>query len=93
MPVKKHIPQRTCVACRETKNKRDLIRIVKMPELAIIVDETGKAQGRGAYLCRRLECWQNGLSRGAISRALKTTLSPQDQKVLETYAADHFQAG
>lgn len=93
MPVKKHIPQRTCVACRETKNKRDLIRIVKTPELAIIVDETGKAQGRGAYLCRRLECWQNGLSRGAISRALKITVSPEAHKMLETYATDHFQTG
>lgn len=90
MPVKKHIPQRTCVACRETKNKRDLIRIVKTPESVIIVDETGKAQGRGAYLCRRQECWQSGLLRGAVSRALKATLSPEDQKMLETYAADHF---
>ena len=49
-------PQRTCVGCREEKDKKDLIRIVHTPEDEYLVDPGGKAAGRGAYLCRSAEC-------------------------------------
>ncbi|MGC9521849.1 MAG: RNase P modulator RnpM [Anaerolineae bacterium] len=85
-PKQKHVPLRTCVACRETKPKRDLVRIVLTPEGHITVDETGKQNGRGAYLCRRRLCWQKALQRGSLSRALRAQLSPQDIALLEAYA-------
>jgi predicted RNA-binding protein YlxR (DUF448 family) len=85
-PKRRHIPQRTCVACREVKDKRDLIRIVRTPEHRIIVDETGKAHGRGAYLCKQLSCWQKGLSRGIINRTLKVSISDEDLIALEKYS-------
>jgi len=89
-PKKKHKPQRTCIACREVKNKQDLIRIVRTPEQEIVVDETGKAQGRGAYLCGQGACWQKALNRGIISRALKTSLTEQDAEALREFASVSF---
>jgi predicted RNA-binding protein YlxR (DUF448 family) len=50
----KHVPRRTCVACRETDAKRQLIRLVRTPEGTVEVDPTGKRNGRGAYLCARV---------------------------------------
>ena len=87
-PKKKHKPQRICIACRQVKNKQALIRIVRTPEQRIVVDETGKAQGRGAYLCKQMTCWQKALNRGIISRALKTPLTDQDAAALKQYAAE-----
>ena len=69
----KHRPQRTCIACRETKDKRDLIRVVRTPAGDLIVDPTGKANGRGAYLCRQASCWEKGLQKQRLAQALKIT--------------------
>lgn len=88
MVRKKHVPQRTCVACRTVSPKRDLIRVVRTSEGSVIVDETGKAQGRGAYLCRNAGCWEEGLSRNAIGRALRVTLTDEDRSALKMYVAD-----
>lgn len=52
---KKKQPVRTCIGCKEAKDKRELIRIVRTPEGEILVDPTGKKSGRGAYICRNLE--------------------------------------
>lgn len=67
---KKHIPQRTCVACREVNDKKALIRVVKTPE-GVCIDPTGRMPGRGAYLHDTKECWEKALKRGALTRALK----------------------
>ena len=56
MDGKKKIKMRRCVACREIKNKFELIRTVKTPEGKFIIDATGKANGRGAYLCKSEKC-------------------------------------
>ena len=77
MTRQKHRPQRTCVACRKTKDKRELIRVVRIPEGDVTVDPTGKLNGRGAYLCRQESCWDKGLEKGYIARALKTTISAE----------------
>ena len=87
MGRKKHIPQRSCIACREVKDKRDLVRIVRTPEQAIIIDEKGKAPGRGAYICRRRACWDKGLSKDVIGRALKTSISEEALIILRDYAS------
>lgn len=83
---KKHIPVRTCVACRSTDAKRALVRIVRLTEGQVVVDETGKRNGRGAYLCRRRACWQKALKTGALARALKTTLNAESLALLQAYA-------
>jgi predicted RNA-binding protein YlxR (DUF448 family) len=85
-PRQKHIPQRTCVSCRQTKAKRDLIRVVLLAEGGIVVDETGKRNGRGAYLCRDHVCWDQAVRRGSLSRALRVDLQPEDLVVLEAFA-------
>jgi predicted RNA-binding protein YlxR (DUF448 family) len=72
----KHVPQRTCVGCREVHSKRTLIRVVRTPE-GILVDLTGKMAGRGAYLHERRHCWEIGI-KSALARALRTELSTQD---------------
>ena len=85
-PVRrKHVPQRTCVGCREVLPKRSLIRIVRHPE-AIHIDSTGKLAGRGAYLHDRRSCWERGL-KGALAHALKTELTTADREKLLAFLA------
>jgi predicted RNA-binding protein YlxR (DUF448 family) len=79
----KHIPQRTCVGCREVLSKRQLIRVVRTEE-GLRVDPTGKRAGRGAYLHDRPSCWVRGL-KGALAHALKTEIKPDDRARLEEF--------
>jgi predicted RNA-binding protein YlxR (DUF448 family) len=79
---RKHVPQRTCIACREVKAKRELVRLVRTPEGALVIDETGKRNGRGAYLCRQHTCWEAVLEGGQISRALKMEIGEQEKAIL-----------
>lgn len=68
----KHIPQRTCIACRTVRGKREFVRIVYGPERHVQADATGKKSGRGAYLCRQLECWDEALAQPQrLQQALK----------------------
>ena len=82
---KRHIPQRTCVACHTKRPKRDLVRLVQPAEGKIIVDESGKLNGRGAYLCRQRACWENALARHLLDRALRQTLNDEELDVLRAY--------
>jgi len=77
----KHVPQRTCVACRLTDAKRGLIRLVRTPEGRVEVDPTGKRHGRGAYLCHRLACWEQALKRHALGRALRVDRLSTDNQI------------
>jgi len=79
----KHVPQRTCIACRETLSKKELMRIVRTPD-SVRYDPTGKAPGRGAYLHNKRSCWERAL-RGSLARALKTEISREDRKKLEEF--------
>ncbi|HJQ13338.1 MAG TPA: YlxR family protein [Anaerolineales bacterium] len=79
----KHVPQRTCVGCREVLPKRKMIRIVRTGD-GVQIDPTGKLAGRGAYLHDRHECWERGL-KGALGHALKTTLTQEDRARLESF--------
>ena len=78
LPRPRHVPQRTCVACRQGKAKRDLVRVVRTTSGAIRVDPTGKLSGRGAYQCLSADCWTSALHRGALPRALKIDALPED---------------
>ena len=71
----KKIPMRMCVGCREMKEKRDLIRIVRTPEGDAVLDPTGKKSGRGAYVCRRTECLQRAIRQKQLERQLEITLT------------------
>ena len=82
MKRRKHNPQRTCLVCRESKDKRLLLRVVRTPEGQIIVDPTGKANGRGAYLCRQSQCLDKGLTKERLAQALKTNVSPDEMAAL-----------
>ena len=81
---RKHVPQRTCVGCREVVAKRSLIRIVRSPQ-GVMVDPTGKMPGRGAYLHDLRACWEKGL-KGALAQALKTTLMDEERERLTAFA-------
>ena len=66
----KKIPMRTCVGCGETKEKNQLIRVIRTPDGQIVLDRTGRANGRGAYLCDREECLEKAIKRKSLGRAL-----------------------
>src|SRR4051812_22477496 len=85
-PRPKHVLQRTCIACRSHDAKRGLVRIVRTPTGTVEVDETGKKNGRGAYLCRIGECWETGLARKALENALKVPLDPETRARLKVLA-------
>lgn len=80
MPKPRKIPQRMCVGCREMKNKRGLLRIVRTPEGAIEVDITGKKAGRGAYVCPNIECLNQAIKRKSLHKALEKEIP---QEILE----------
>ncbi len=65
----KKIPQRSCVVCRTRKDKNELIRIVKNQTNEIILDESGKKPGKGAYICDSIECLEKGIKSKAFKKA------------------------
>ena len=78
-----HVPQLTCVGCREVLPKRKMVRLVRTAD-GVQIDPTGKLAGRGAYLHDRRECWERGL-KGALGHALKTSLTLEDRARLEEF--------
>ncbi len=76
---RKHVPQRTCVACRQVKPKKELIRIVRSSSGEIEIDETGKKSGRGAYLCAKRTCWEIALTKKRLEHALKTQITMEER--------------
>jgi predicted RNA-binding protein YlxR (DUF448 family) len=74
------------VSCRETRAKRDLIRIVRAPDGSVRVDASGRANGRGAYVCRDAACIDHAIDRGALSRALHAALPGMLRAELRTAA-------
>ena len=67
----KKVPQRKCIACQERDFKKGLMRIVKNKESQIFLDPTGKANGRGAYICKDAECLKKAIKSKALNRAFK----------------------
>jgi len=83
----KHVPMRTCVACRESKPKRELLRVVRTPEGSVQLDASGKKAGRGAYLCARLSCWETALKRKRLEDEFEVAISPEDRAALDAFIA------
>ena len=67
----KKIPQRQCIGCREMNNKKDLIRILKTDTEGIIIDVTGKKNGRGAYICPNADCFAKAVASKGLERSFK----------------------
>ena len=76
-PAPKKVPMRQCVGCREHRAKRELVRVVRSPEGTISLDFSGKANGRGAYLCRNPECLRKAVKARALERAFGAAV-PED---------------
>jgi len=79
--VHKHIPQRTCVVCRTTDAKRQLLRLVRTTE-GVFVDPSGKAHGRGAYVCDDNDCRHKVAQGQVLNKALRTSLTDADRERL-----------
>ena len=71
----KDLPKRTCIGCNEVKFKKDLIRIVKNKEGEIFIDKTGKANGRGAYICESIDCLEKAIKTKRLERNFETQIS------------------
>jgi predicted RNA-binding protein YlxR (DUF448 family) len=72
--MQKKIPMRKCVGCGEMKEKKELIRVIKTPEDEILLDRTGRANGRGAYICANKECFAKAIKNKGLERSLKSQI-------------------
>lgn len=68
---------RMCIACREMKDKKTLMRIVKNKEGKIFIDETGKANGRGAYICKDIKCLEKLKKQKILNKTFKCMVAPE----------------
>lgn len=89
--MNKKIPMRQCVGCGEMKNKKEMLRVIKTAEDKILLDTTGKKNGRGAYICSDGDCLKKAIKTKGLERSLKTAI-PQEvienlTKEMETIAA------
>jgi len=81
--MERKVPLRKCLGCNEMKPKRELIRVVRSPEGAISLDKTGKANGRGAYVCPNAECLKKCAKRKSLQRAFKCAVPDEVYAGLE----------
>ena len=81
--MQKKIPQRQCMGCRERKEKRELIRVVRAPDGTVSLDFRGKAPGRGAYICPDQACLKKALRSKALDRSLEVTIPEEIYARLE----------
>ena len=79
----KNIPQRQCMGCRERKEKRELIRVVRAPDGGVSLDFRGKAPGRGAYICPDMACLKKAIRSKALERSLEVAIPEEIYARLE----------
>ena len=84
MQAQKRVPLRQCTGCREMKPKGELCRVVKAPTGEISLDLAGKAPGRGAYVCKSVDCLKQSRKKRALERAFK---GPVSEELVERLAA------
>lgn len=78
----RHIPQRTCIGCRTARPKQDLIRVVETEGGSVGIDSSGQTRGRGAYFCAAPSCWEKGLSKNRLEKALRTKIAKENKEEL-----------
>lgn len=79
----KKVPMRQCVGCAQMKSKKDLLRVIKTPEEEIVLDATGRKNGRGAYICASMECLKIARQRKGLERSLKVAIPSEVYDALE----------
>ena len=77
------VPVRSCVACRTSGDKKNLVRVVRTPSGEVVADKSGKLPGRGAYICPSAECFRRAVKEKRFSRALRTEISEEALQELE----------
>ena len=83
MSVIRKLPQRQCIGCGEMKNKKEMLRVIKTPEDGIVIDATGKKNGRGAYICNSSECLRKAVKSRGLERSLKVSIPHEVYEDLE----------
>lgn len=83
----KHVPQRMCAICRETTAKRTLTRVVRTSDSSFEIDLTGRANGRGAYICDKPSCWEKAANTQILARALRVAPNEDSVHILKEFAA------
>lgn len=83
MSAMKKIPMRQCIGCGEMKSKKEMIRILKTAEGEIVLDATGRKNGRGAYLCKSPDCLRKAVKSRGLERSLKTAVPQEIYENLE----------
>ena len=84
----KSLPQRTCIGCNENKNKNELIRIVKDKQGNISIDRTGKASGRGAYICDNIDCFEKAIKSKKLEKSFEMRINGEIYKSLRGVIID-----
>ena len=80
----KKIPIRTCIGCNESKPKKELIRIVKTTDGEVLIDPTGKKNGRGAYICPNTTCLEKAIKSKRLSRTFEMPIETELYEKLKT---------
>lgn len=81
--AERKIPLRKCIGCGLSKGKKELIRVIRTPEGAICLDETGRKNGRGAYLCKNTECFKKAKKTKGLERSFQMAIPPEVYDILE----------
>lgn len=81
--MSKKIPLRQCVGCGEMKGKKEMVRVLKTAEDNIVLDDTGKKNGRGAYLCKTKECFLKARRNKGLERSFKMSIPDEVYNALE----------
>lgn len=84
----KRPPQRTCIACRQVKEKKELIRLVSTEKGIAEIDISARKSGRGAYLCRNRSCWELALKKNRVDYALRMKLRDDSRQALREYSCN-----
>lgn len=86
--MNKKVPMRQCVGCGEMKNKKEMMRVLKTPEGPVVLDMTGRKNGRGAYLCRSGACLKLAEKNRGLERSLKMSIPKEVYESLEKEFAE-----
>ena len=79
----KKVPLRQCIGCQEMKSKKEMIRVIKTAEDEIMLDATGRKNGRGAYLCPSMECLKKAVKGKGLERSFKMAIPKEEYETLE----------
>jgi len=84
-PRQRHVPERTCIGCRQVKPKDELIRIVGNESEGVVIESSGKHKGRSAYLCKSRDCWEKGLKKECLDKSLRMNVSKEAKAELSRF--------